>query len=118
MGVSAQRHALAALSRGKSLYPSYKRLDGPEGRSGLVRTVSPPPGFDPRTFQPVPSRYTDYTIPAHDDDDDDDDDNNNNNNNNNNPIYYKIFNFYIPNQPLGCLERGSTSTVSTSRQGR
>ena len=23
-----------------------------------------PPGFDPRTAQPVASRYTDYTIPA------------------------------------------------------
>jgi hypothetical protein len=23
-----------------------------------------PPGFDPRTFQPVASRYTDYSIPA------------------------------------------------------
>jgi hypothetical protein len=32
--------------------------------------------------QPVASRYTGYTIPAHDDDDDDDDNNNNNNNNN------------------------------------
>jgi hypothetical protein len=25
----------------------------------------PPPGFDPRTVQPVASRYTDYAIPAH-----------------------------------------------------
>jgi hypothetical protein len=24
----------------------------------------PPPGFDPRAFQPVPSQYTDYAIPA------------------------------------------------------
>ena len=24
-----------------------------------------PPGFDPRTFQPVASCYTDYAIPAH-----------------------------------------------------
>jgi hypothetical protein len=23
-----------------------------------------PPGFDPRTFQPLASRYTDYAIPA------------------------------------------------------
>jgi len=75
--------------------------------------------------QPVASRYTEYTIPAHDDEVvDDDDDNNNNNNNNNIPIYYKVFNFYIPNQPFGCLERErekereSTSTVGTSRQGR
>jgi len=26
-----------------------------------VRKISPPPGFDPRTVQPVGSRYTDYT---------------------------------------------------------
>jgi hypothetical protein len=26
---------------------------------------SPPPGFDPRTVQPVASRYTDWAIPAH-----------------------------------------------------
>jgi hypothetical protein len=25
----------------------------------------PPPGFDPRTLQPVASRYTDYATPAH-----------------------------------------------------
>jgi hypothetical protein len=25
----------------------------------------PPPGFDPRTVQPVASRYTDCAIPAH-----------------------------------------------------
>ena len=25
-----------------------------------MRKISPPPGFDPRTVQPVASRYTDY----------------------------------------------------------
>ena len=30
------------------------------GRSGQVRKILPPPGFDPRTVQPVASRYTDY----------------------------------------------------------
>ena len=37
---------------------------GPQGRSGRVRKISPPPGFDPRTVQPVTSRYTDCTISA------------------------------------------------------
>ena len=32
----------------------------PQGRSGQVRKISPPPGYDPRTVQPVGSRYTDY----------------------------------------------------------
>jgi hypothetical protein len=42
------------------LYPLYRRLGGPQGRSRQVRKISPPPGFDPRTFQSVASRYTDY----------------------------------------------------------
>jgi hypothetical protein len=40
-------------------------VGGPQGRSGRVRKISPPPGFDPRTVQPGASRYTDYAIPAH-----------------------------------------------------
>ena len=40
-------------------------LGGPQGRSGWVRKISHPPGFDPRTVQSVASRYTDYAIPAH-----------------------------------------------------
>jgi hypothetical protein len=37
----------------------YRRLGGPQGRSGQVRKISHPPGFDPRTVQPVASSYTD-----------------------------------------------------------
>jgi hypothetical protein len=33
-------------------YPLYRRLGGPHGRSGQVRKISPPPGFDSRTVQP------------------------------------------------------------------
>ena len=40
-------------------------LGGPQGRSGRVRKILPTPGFDPRTVQPVASRYTDWAIPAH-----------------------------------------------------
>ena len=36
------------------------RLGGPQGRSGWVRRISPPPlEFDPRTVQLVASHYTD-----------------------------------------------------------
>ena len=49
------------LPPGKTRYPLYRRLGGLQGRSGQVRKISPPPGFDPRTVQPVASRYTDYT---------------------------------------------------------
>jgi hypothetical protein len=59
MGVSGQRHALAALPPGKTRYPLSRRLGWPQGRTGRVRKISPPPGFDPRTVQPVASRYTD-----------------------------------------------------------
>jgi hypothetical protein len=47
------------LSPGKTRYPLYRRLGEPQGRSGRVRKILPPPGFDPRTDQPVVSRYTD-----------------------------------------------------------
>ena len=49
-----------SLPPGKNRYPFYRRLDGAQGRSGQVWKISPPPGFDPRTVQPVASRYTDY----------------------------------------------------------
>ena len=53
MGVGSQRHAPTALHPGKTQYPLYRRLGGPQGRSGWVRKISPPPGFDPRTVQTV-----------------------------------------------------------------
>jgi hypothetical protein len=37
----------------------FRRLGGPQGRSGLVREVSPLPEFDSRTVQPG------YTIPVY-----------------------------------------------------
>ena len=64
MGVGVQRHAPAALPPGKTRYPLYRRMGGPQGRSGQVRKISPPPGFDPRPVQPLASRYTDCAIPA------------------------------------------------------
>jgi hypothetical protein len=65
MGVGGQRHTPAAFTPAKvTRYPLYRKLGGPQGRSGRVRKISPPPGFDPRTVQPVAIRYTDYTIPT------------------------------------------------------
>jgi hypothetical protein len=60
--VGGQRHAPVALPPGKA---RYGRLDGPHVRSQRVWKISPTPGFDPRTDQPVASRYTDYTNPVH-----------------------------------------------------
>jgi hypothetical protein len=65
MGVGGHRHAPAALPPGKTRYSLYRRLGGPQSRSGQMWKISPPPGFDPRTVQPVANRYTDYAIPAH-----------------------------------------------------
>ena len=62
MWVVGQRHATAALPLGKIRYPLYSRLGGPQGRSGRVRKILPPPEFVPRTVQSVASRYTDCTV--------------------------------------------------------
>ena len=42
-----------SLPPGKTLYPFYRRLGGPKGRSGQLGKISLPPGFDPRTIQLV-----------------------------------------------------------------
>jgi hypothetical protein len=46
-------------------YPLYRGLGGLQGRSGRVRKFSPLFGFDPRSIQPVASRYAKRTIPVH-----------------------------------------------------
>ena len=62
MGVGGQCHA--TLPPGKTWYPSIGGWVGP--RASLDRwKILPPPGFDPRTVQPVASRYKDYAISAH-----------------------------------------------------
>jgi hypothetical protein len=42
----------------ETLYSLYGRLGGPQGRSGRLQKISPPPGFDPRTVQPVPTELS------------------------------------------------------------
>ena len=49
----------AGLPPGKTRYPLYRGLGGPQGQSGQVWKISPPPGFDPQTVQSIASRYTD-----------------------------------------------------------
>ena len=66
MRVGGQLHAPAALPPGKR--PGTHCIGGWVGpRAGLggCGKSRPPPGFDPRTVQPVSSRYTDNAIPAH-----------------------------------------------------
>jgi hypothetical protein len=51
---------IGCCTPGKEIrYTFYRRLGGPQGQSGQVRKISPPPGFDPRTIQPVASHYAD-----------------------------------------------------------
>jgi hypothetical protein len=65
MGVGSQRHASVTLPPRKLRYLLYRRLDGPQGRSKRVWKISPLPGFDTQTVQPVSSRYTNWATPAH-----------------------------------------------------
>jgi len=58
MVVDGQRHAPAVLPPGKNRYQLYRRLGGPQGRSGRLRKISTPPEFNPRTVHPVASSYT------------------------------------------------------------
>ena len=44
--------------------PLVQEACRPQGRSARVRKISPPPGFDPRTVQPVAIWYTDWAISA------------------------------------------------------
>jgi hypothetical protein len=50
--VGGQHHAPAALPPGRTQYPLYRRLGGPQGRSGRAQKISPSPGFDSRTGKP------------------------------------------------------------------
>ena len=44
-----------ALPPGKTRYPLYRRLDGPQGRSGRAENLAPS-GFDARTALSIVSR--------------------------------------------------------------
>jgi hypothetical protein len=59
-GEGSASHPSRFLPPGKTWYPLYRRLCGTQGRSGEVRTISPPSEFDLRTVQPVASGYTDW----------------------------------------------------------
>jgi hypothetical protein len=60
-GEGSASHPGHSLHLGKIRYPLYRRLVGPQGQSGQVWKILPPPGFDPQAVQPVASLYTDYT---------------------------------------------------------
>ena len=45
MGLGGQRHTPTTLPPVRTRYPLYRRLGGPQGRSGRVRKISPPNGI-------------------------------------------------------------------------
>jgi hypothetical protein len=45
MGVCGQRHSSSTLRSGKTRYPLYRRLYGPQGLSGRLRNISLPTGI-------------------------------------------------------------------------
>jgi hypothetical protein len=57
-GVSVTPRPL--VTPGKDPVSIVQEAGWAQGRSELVRKILPPPGFDPRTVQPVANRYTDY----------------------------------------------------------
>jgi hypothetical protein len=71
------RHAPAALPPEETQYPLYRRLGGPQARSGSVFKTSPPSGFDPQIPCRSESLYRLYYPGPNN--------NNNNKNNNNTP---------------------------------
>jgi hypothetical protein len=65
---------MAALPLGITRYLLYRKLGGLQDRSGRMRTISPKPGLDSRTVQPLASRlipknahryYTVRCLPSH-----------------------------------------------------
>jgi hypothetical protein len=58
MEVSGQATLRQIYLRERDLVPIAQEAFGPQGRSGRVGKITPPQGFDPRTVQPVASRYT------------------------------------------------------------
>jgi hypothetical protein len=62
--VSGQPHAPAAFTPGKDPVPIVQEAGWAPEPVWIGAENIAPPGFGPRTFQPVASRYTDYAIPA------------------------------------------------------
>jgi hypothetical protein len=60
-GEGSASHPSCSLPPGKTQYPLYGRLGGPQGWSGQVPKISPPPELNPRSLQPIASCYTGYS---------------------------------------------------------
>jgi hypothetical protein len=65
MGTGVQCHTPATNLWKETRNPLYVRLSESQSRSGRVQRISRLPGFEPGSFEPIASRYTDCSIPAH-----------------------------------------------------
>ena len=67
MGGGGQRHAPAALPPEKihGTHCAEGSMRPRVGLNGCGNSPPPPPGIDPRTLQPLASRFTDCDIPTH-----------------------------------------------------
>jgi hypothetical protein len=88
------------LPPGKSQYPSYRRLSGPQDRSGQLRKISLPQGFDPRTVQPVAQSLYRLSYPAY----------------TNNKTYTNVWQFYSP--PVITIRFAGTNLGTSSSSSR
>jgi hypothetical protein len=61
MEVGGQRHVPATFTAGKDPVPIVQEAGWIPGPVWTSAENLAPPGFDPRTVQPVASRYTDWT---------------------------------------------------------
>jgi hypothetical protein len=59
--MSVSGHFPADLPLVKNRYPFYSKVDGPQGRSGRMQNILPPPEIDPRTVRPAAGYYTECT---------------------------------------------------------
>jgi hypothetical protein len=62
--VCGQYHAPAGFTPGEDPIPIVQEAGWAQEPVWIGAENLASPGFDPRTFQPVASRYTDYAIPA------------------------------------------------------
>jgi hypothetical protein len=62
--VGGQLHVAAVYLWERDSVPILQEAGWAPDCSGRVRTISPQSSFEPRTVQPVASRYTDCAIPA------------------------------------------------------
>jgi hypothetical protein len=62
--VCGQHHAPTAFTPGKDPVPIVQEAGWAAEPVWIGEENLAPPGFDPRTFQPEASRYTDCAIPA------------------------------------------------------